>query len=165
MNRILILLCLGIVSIGSVSAQYESDFLSYYEEEFYSVHFASFGGLKLVYQGESAGIAFRRIPESLQEPLRLYPETEELLNTYSKKQTSGSVIYWGGVGLMTAGYIYTLATNNGSGNPEMNLGIGLGMVGIGTVIGLVGGFRMTNGQANLVEAVNLYNRYRARDYN
>ena len=159
MKKTILFLC-TVILFSTLLPAAESDPLAFYDSELIRFQYQTAGGLNLAFKGQTTGISFG-IPKTFAEALGSYPETDELLQDYNRKNFWGNVLLWGGLAAALGGAYYPLIVEE---EPWTNFEASSAIMIGGLVTELIGAFIMPSGYQDLFNAVNQYNRNRMRDY-
>ena len=96
----------------------------------------------------------------MQKAFTLYDYTNQLYRSYRGKTIAGNILLWGGFATVLGGAFIPIYGNN----QDINYGAFIGVMAGGLVIELIGSFILQSGQANIFDAVNLYNRHKINEY-
>jgi len=138
--------------------------LQFYENEMLHWNYTKFGTLTLNYRNDTWNYSVfgtNLKNEKIRMALFEYPDSAQAYNSYRKNQINGNILYWSGLALILSSLIPVVVTDNS------NLGIGLwaGMLAGGATISTIGIHKFNSAQSNLFNAVDLFNRNKARELN
>jgi len=141
------------------------DFLQFYDNEMFHWNFSTFGGLTLNYRNDNweyspfgVNINNERIRNALLE----YPDSAQAYNSFRKYKITGNILYWGGIVLMLGSLVPIFTIED---NEKLSIGLYTGMLLGGITTSTIGGFQFDSAQLNLFNAVNMFNRNKARELN
>ena len=140
------------------------NFLQFYDNEMFHWSYNIFGGLTLNYgndnwQYRAFGIDINN--EIIRNALLGYPDSAQAFNSFKKNAITGNVVYWSGIALMIGSLIPVFIVDD----QRLSNGLYTGMLAGGLTTSIVGVFQFSSAQSNLFEAVNLFNRNKARSVN
>lgn len=147
-------------------AQDNKDLVSYYDSELCQFSYNMFGGLTLNYRNQTASTQFG-IPGNMKSILYAYPDSKASVQSYSKLNLAGNILFWGGMAAAFAGSYYPLFTTDSFDTTDdwttrykVSLGLAIG----GLVSTLVGAFLLPASLEKLCQGVNSYNRLKISEY-
>jgi hypothetical protein len=164
MKRKLIAVFLIFITMGLVVAEGNNKFLSYYDSEMMKFNYTTFGGLSLNYQGQATSTDFGISPY-FKDVLLKYDDSASSYNSYNKKITIGNSLVFGGLGVILLSLI-PIMTLPGSSKDDAVLKMNLtyGIIALGYVSIVVGGFFIPSAFEDLTHSVNVFNRNKVKDF-
>jgi len=114
MRKTAVLVALILLAAGAYSE--EDKFTSFYDTELIKINYQSYGGLTLTYQGQSSGTMIGISPY-IETLLSSYPDSKVSLESFKRKNSTGNILLYGGLGLILGAAYYPLLTTDFS-NPE-----------------------------------------------
>ena len=140
------------------------NFLQFYDNEMFYWNFNTFGGLTLNYGNDNweystfgVNINNERIRNALLE----YSDSAQAHNSFRKNKITGNIVYWSGIVLILGSIIPVFTIDNN----DLRTSLFAGMLAGGFTVSIIGGFQLNAAQSNLFNAVNMFNRNKARELN
>ena len=142
------------------------NFLQFYDNEMFHWNFDTFGGLTLNYGNDNweystfgVNINNERIRNALLE----YSDSAQSYNSFRKNKITGNIVYWSGIVLILGSVIPVFTIDNDK--DKLRTGLFAGMFAGGLTTSIIGGFQFNSAQSKLSNAVNIFNRNKARELN
>jgi hypothetical protein len=140
------------------------DFLQFYDNEMFHWNFNTSDGLILNYGNDSwkystFGVSIKN--ERIRNALLEYPDSAQAYNYFRKNKINGNIAYWSGLALILGSIVPVLAVDN----EKLSNGLYFGMLGGGLTISMIGIYQYNSAQSNLFNAVNMFNKNKARELN
>ena len=171
MKKIIIVITLLLAVIFPVfSDEQAPDIIGYYDTELISIGYQAFGGINLIFHGQTSSTSFG-IPPSFSSALLQYEDSGESYNAYLFLNTTGNISYAAAFGAICLGsfspfFNFTGVQNYDDfwGNYMNNYGLTIGLLIGGTVCAIISAVTLPLAQENLLQGVNQYNRHKIEEY-
>lgn len=138
-------------------------FLQLYDTELFQWNYDMSSGLTLNYQNQSSGIAFG-INNAMRDALLGFPDSGEEYKLFRRKNITGTALIYGGLAMILAAAFIPLITISDNAEVELrDLRLTFGFLCGGSLSAITGSFVLTSGHRNLFNAVNTFNRNKARE--
>jgi hypothetical protein len=140
------------------------NFLQLYDSEMFHWNFDTFGGLKLSYGNDNWNYSTFGVNinnERIRNALLGYSDSAQAYNSFRKNKITGNIVYWSGIVLILGSLIPVFTIDN----DKLSTGLYAGMLAGGLTTSIIGIFQFNSAQSNLFNAVNMFNRNKARELN
>ena len=140
------------------------NFLQFYDNEMFHWSFNPFGGYTINYGNENwnySAFGVNINNERIRKALLEYPDSAKEYNSFRKDKISGNIVYWSGIAIILGSIIPVLAIDN----DILKFSIYSGMFAGGMATSIIGIFKFNSAQSHFFNAVNLFNRDKARELN
>jgi hypothetical protein len=140
------------------------NFLQFYDNEMFHWSINTIGRLTLNYGNENWNVNAYKVNinnEIIRNALLKYPDSAQAYNSYRKNAITGNIVYWSGLVLILSSLIplYTID------DEKLSYDLYRGMIIGGATITFMSIFNFFSAQSNLYNAVNIFNRNKARELN
>jgi len=170
MKRMVLITVFLLRLVFSISAQEGNvqnlNFSQFYETELMHWSFSTMGGLSLNYGYSNwnynpfnSSLNNEKIGSALLE----FPDSAHALNSYGNNARTANALYWGGLVAMLGSIIFPVIAITDEDNFGIHMGLWGGFFVGGTITSIIGAFRFNRAQEDLFNAVNIFNRNKARE--
>jgi len=168
---VLVLALLLLISQNANAQEVKNDktnenvnFLQFYDNEMFHWNFNTSDGLILNYGNDNwkystFGVSIKN--ERIRNALLEYPDSAQAYNSFKKNKVTGNIVYWSGIVLILGSIVPVFTVDN----EKLSNGLYFGMLAGGLTTSMVGVYQFNSAQLNLFNAVNMYNRNKARKLN
>jgi hypothetical protein len=158
-HKATLFLVLAVMAAGAGLAEGPGKIQAYFEGKSISVGYAVFGGLTLTQGGQgtwtSAGIS-----PHFEKLLSTYPDSSFALEEFRNKNTTGNILFWGGIAIEIAAPFLTLLSSGDTSSAAYGSYASIASLASlgGLVATTIGYFLLPMANQDLLGSVNSYNR-------
>ncbi|MFZ4617340.1 MAG: hypothetical protein ACOYM2_14245, partial [Rectinemataceae bacterium] len=154
-----VFLVLAVMALGAGFAEGPGKIQGYFDSKSISVGYAVFGGLTLAQGGQSSWTS-AGISAHFEKLLSTYPDSSFALEEFRNKNTTGNILFWGGIAIEIAAPFLTLLASGDASNPAYGSYASIASLASlgGLVATTIGFFLLPMANQDLLGSVNAYNR-------